>query len=108
MTDTTIDIVADAAATANEQFNAAHPDAETLVGTRSQTVRKMGIAADAVTIDCQQSGKRLSLVVMDQAPDTVGIGIGQAETIGQYELIRHLPVKDLTSGDILEVLEARF
>lgn len=108
MPNETIDTVADAAVAANEQFNAAHPEVETEVGTRSQVVRKMGIAADAVTIDCKTTGKRLSLVVMDRAPETVGIGIGQAETIGQYELIRHMPVKALTSDDILEVLETRF
>ncbi|HEX7047939.1 MAG TPA: hypothetical protein VF275_10265 [Gammaproteobacteria bacterium] len=103
-----IDAVAEIALAANEQFTSAHPGAETSVGVISPTLRSMGVQADAVNIDCGHSGKRLVLILLDQNPDRVGIGIGQKETIGDYELIRQMRIEDLDMSDVLELLEARF
>ena len=103
-----IDKVAEIAVAASDQFTAAHPDAVTSVGVISSTLRGMGVEADAVNIDCGHSGKRLVLILLDQMPDRVGIGIGQKETVGDYELIRQLPVEELAQGEILDILEARF
>lgn len=108
MTLPNIDTVADIAVEANRRFTEQHPDADTSVGVISSSIRAMGIAADAVNIDCAHSGLRLVLILLDQSPGRVGIGIGQKDTIGNYELVRQLPVSDLQAKDISELLEARF
>lgn len=108
MTSEHIDAVADVAMAANRAFVERHPHASTSVGVISSTVRSMGIEADAVNIDCEHSGQRLVLILLDQAPDRVGIGIGQKETVGNYELVGQFPVASLEQSQILELLEARF
>ena len=103
-----IDRVAEIAVAANERFTRKHGNAATSVGVISSTIREMGIAADAVNIDCEHSGKRLVLILLDQDPDRVGVGIGQKETVGNYELIRQLPVSELREQEIFDILESRF
>lgn len=103
-----IDIVADVAVAANRQFNDAHSGASTQVGAISSNLRKMNIAADAVNIDDLRSGKRLALIILDQAPGMVGIGIGQKDTVGDYELIGQVKIDDLEQQAIVDILEARF
>ena len=108
MTSTDIDAVADVAVAANKVFTAQHPTASTQVGVISSTIRAMGIEADAVNIDCGHSGKRLVLILLDSMPGRVGIGIGQKDTIGNYELLKQLPISDLKANEIAAVLESRF
>lgn len=108
MADATLDTVANIAVTANEQFNAKHAGAATSAGIISSTIRAMGIEADAVNIDCEHSGKRLVLILLDNNPGKVGIGIGQKDTVGDYQLITYKPVEELAVTDVLEILESRF
>lgn len=108
MADATLDTVAEIAVAANDQFTARHAGAATSAGVISSTIRAMGIEADAVNIDCEHSGKRLVLILLDNNPGKVGIGIGQKDTIGEYQLITYKPVDELAIADILEILEARF
>lgn len=103
-----IDSVAAIALAANDSFTSRHPEASTQVGVVSSTIRAMGVNADAVNIDCLHSGQRLVLIMLDQSPDRVGIGIGQKDTIGNYQLIRQVRLSELVEADVLEVLEARF
>jgi len=103
-----IDAVADIAVAANRRFTEAHPHAATQVGVISSTIRAMGIAADAVNIDCLRSGRRLVLILLDRIPGTVGIGIGQKDTVGQYELLGQVDVTALHEDAVLAILEERF
>lgn len=103
-----IDALADIAVEANRQFNDANSRADTQVGAISSNLRKMNIAADAVNIDDMHSGRRLALIILDQQPGMVGIGIGQKETIGDYELIGQVKLEELTSQVIVDILQARF
>ena len=108
MTSEDIDSVADIAVAASNAFTARHPDAVTQVGVISSTIRAMGIEADAVNIDCGHSGKRLVLILLDSMPGRVGIGIGQKDTVGNYELLKQLPVAELEAAEIDAWLESRF
>lgn len=108
MTSEHIDAVANVAVAANERFTREHPGAATSVGVISPTIRSMGIDADAVNIDCEHSGKRLVLILLDRMPDRVGIGVGQKETVGDYELIGQTPVTELDETRLVEILESRF
>lgn len=108
MTSANIDTVANIALAANDRFTRRHPGAETSLGVISSTVRSLGIEADAVNIDCVHSGKRLVMILLDRNPDVVGIGIGQKDTVGDYELIRQVAVDELREADVLGILEARF
>ncbi|MDX1442685.1 MAG: hypothetical protein R3270_02780 [Gammaproteobacteria bacterium] len=108
MANADIDAVADIAMDANQQFSDAHKGASTQVGAISNTLRDMNIAADAVSIDDMHSGKRLALIILDQSPGMVGIGIGQKETVGDYELLGQVKLAELEASRIVEILEARF
>lgn len=103
-----LDAVADIAVAANDAFKRANAGADTSVGVISQTIRAMGIAADAVNIDCRLSGQRLVLILLDHVPGMVGIGIGQKDEVGNYELIRQVALEKLQQAEVLEILEARF
>lgn len=108
MADATLDTVAGIAVAANEKFTARYAGASTSAGVISSTIRAMGIEADAVNIDCEHSGKRLVLILLDNNPGKVGIGIGQKDTVGDYQLITYKPVEELVVDDVFEILEARF
>lgn len=108
MADANLDTVAEIAVAANAQFKSKHAQAATSAGVISSTIRAMGIEADAVNIDCEHSGQRLVLILLDNNPGKVGIGIGKKDTVGDYQLIAYKPVDELVITDVLEILEARF
>jgi len=48
------------------------------------------------------------LILLDRIPGTVGIGIGQKDTVGQYELLGQVDVTALHEDAVLAILEERF
>ncbi|MDX1455880.1 MAG: hypothetical protein R3217_10540 [Gammaproteobacteria bacterium] len=107
MTNPDIEAVAEVVEEAHGQFMQRNQKASASIGIISSKIRAMGIAADAVNIDDVHSKTRLVLIVLDQDPGKVGMGIGQIES-NDYEMITQLPVSELLAKDVLEVLEARF
>jgi hypothetical protein len=63
-------IVSDAITEAHVRIQADFKDLNPVVGV-SQNMRSSGIPADAITIDCLKSGKRIILVLHDEQPATV-------------------------------------
>lgn len=102
-----IETVAEVAEQAHQDFMDRNQGASATVGIISSKIRALGIAADAVNIDCVRSDLRLVLIVLDQNPGTVGIGIGRKET-NEYEMITQKPVSELVKSDVIELLEDRF
>lgn len=63
-------------AQANDIFYQRHQDVDTLMGIMDKTLRKQGMNADAITIDCIAVDKKIVLVLHDSKPDVVDIALG--------------------------------
>jgi len=81
----------DIATEAHTRFQSEFKDINPIVGV-SQHMRKNGVPADAMTIECLSNQKRILLVLHDQAPDIVSYQLtykdqdpGKAFTRIQFE-----------------------
>lgn len=62
--------LADVAGVAQIDFQKAHQHCDPVIGIM-RSMRDAGFAADAITIDCLLSGKRILLILHDSTPDVV-------------------------------------
>jgi hypothetical protein len=67
---TPLEALSDMAEAAHARMQDLHPDYEPLITVR-RGMREQGIPADAMTVDCQASGKRILLILHDDYPDTL-------------------------------------
>lgn len=66
-------------ATANDIFYERHKTVDSLMGIMDKTLRKQGMNADAITIDCIAQNKKIVLVLHDSKPDHVDIALGDKD-----------------------------
>lgn len=71
MADDKLAALCDIATEAHTRIQQDFKDIDPIVGV-SQGMRSNGIPADAMTIDCLRSGKRIILILHDQQPDVIG------------------------------------
>lgn len=67
MTSEPLKLLSDLITDAHARIQQAHADINPVVGLR-RGMREKGIPADAMTIDCLRSGKRIVLILHDQQP----------------------------------------
>lgn len=70
MPDTALKYLSDLASEAHSQIQQAHAAINPVVGVR-QGMRDIGIPADAMTIDCLRTRRRILLVLHDESPGMV-------------------------------------
>ena len=63
----------------NDVFDARHQSIDTILGIMDQALRKQGINADAVTIDCIPLNKKIVFLIHDDKPEIVDIALGNKE-----------------------------
>ncbi|MEE4245770.1 MAG: hypothetical protein V2I33_10180 [Kangiellaceae bacterium] len=68
MSQTVLEKLSDMASEAHAKVQQDHANLNPIVGL-SRGMRKSGIPADAVTIDCLQTQKRIIIILHDQHPD---------------------------------------
>jgi hypothetical protein len=68
----------DIAALAQKQFQDKYQNIDPIIGINRQ-LRKQGFAVDIMTIDCQVSQKRVTLLVEDAKPDSAGYQFGRID-----------------------------
>ena len=68
--------IAEIVASANDLFYSKHNNIDTLMGIMDKTLRKQGMKADAVTIDCITLDKKIVILIHDDKADTVDIALG--------------------------------
>ena len=82
--------VSEIVAQANDKFNIDHPKVDTLIGIMDKVLRKQGMQADAVTIDCITVDKKIVFLMRDAKPEFINIALGNKEgvinTSSEYEL----------------------
>lgn len=70
MTDQALSILSDIATETHTRIQQTFSDLNPVVGV-SRKMRSNGIPADAMTIDCLKSGKRIILILHDDQPDVI-------------------------------------
>ena len=68
MTQSNLETLSDHVSEAHARIQQDFADINPVVGI-NQGMRKVGIAADVMTIDCLKTGKRIIMVLHDQQPD---------------------------------------
>jgi len=93
-------------ANANDQFFQRNKNLDTLMGIMDKNLRKQGMNADAITIDCIAVNKKLVLVLHDSKPTVVDIALGDKEGVvhssAEYEL------SGVTISSVLKLMEDNF
>jgi len=93
-------------ARANDLFFSKFDNIGTLMGIMDKTLRKQGIEADAITIDCIALDKKIVILLHDNKPDVVDIALGNKDgeiySSSEYELAQ------ISEAVIVEIMEANF
>ena len=93
-------------AQANDIFYERYKSVDTLMGIMDKTLRKQGMNADAITIDCISIDKKIVLVLHDSKPDLVDIALG--DKTGEIHSSKEYVLKDVSISQILEIMEINF
>jgi hypothetical protein len=93
-------------AQANDIFYERNKSVDTLMGIMDKTLRKQGMQADAITIDCIASNKKIVLVLHDSKPDLVDIALG--DKAGVVDSASEYLLKDVTITQIIAMMEENF
>jgi hypothetical protein len=93
-------------AKANDLFYERNNSIDTLMGIMDKTLRKQGMAADAITIDCIAKDKKIVLVLHDSKPDFVDIALGNKA--GDIHSSAEHMLKDMTIEHVLAMMEENF
>jgi hypothetical protein len=102
----TLNNLSEVVAKANDLFYNKHDKVDTLMGIMDKTLRKQGMNADAITIDCITLGKKIVILIHDDKPNVVNITLGNKE--GDIYSSSEYKLTELTEAFILDVMEINF
>ncbi len=102
----TLNALSEVVAKANDLFYERNESIDTLMGIMDKTLRKQGMSADAITIDCIAMDKKIVLVLHDSKPDQVDIALGNKA--GEIHSSAEHSLKDMTVAHVLAMLEKNF
>ena len=102
----TLNELSEIVARANDLFYSKFDHVDTLIGIMDKTLRKQGMKADAITIDCIALDKKIVILIHDDKPDFVDIALGNKEgdiySSSEYELT------ELSEAIIVGIMELNF
>ena len=93
-------------AEANDVFDARYKDVDTMLGIMDQALRKQGINADAVTIDCLRLNKKIVFLLHDDKPDIVDIAFGNKE--GDIQSSSEYDLNQISVEKVIRIMEDNF
>jgi hypothetical protein len=93
-------------AEANDVFDARYKDIDTVLGIMDQALRKQGINADAVTIDCLRLNKKIVFLLHDDKPDIVDITFGNKE--GDIQSSSEYDLNQISVEKVIRIMEDNF
>lgn len=96
------DLAQDAQTKIQENYENINP----IVGVIT-SMRSPEFPADAITIDCLASGKRIVVILHDHSPDEVAYQFGYREKESDIE-VKKMPVDEVTTVQIYSWIEAYF
>lgn len=93
-------------ARANDLFYNKHNNIDTLMGIMDKTLRKQGMQADAITIDCVSLDKKIVLLLHDSKPEHVEIALGNKA--GAIYSSQEYQLTKISEPVILGIMEMNF
>ena len=89
---------------AHTRFQQDIEDIDPIVGV-NQSMRKNGVPADAMTVDCLKNGKRIILILHDEHPDSISYLFSwrDKDPDGKFT---DIPFDDLTADLLLEWMKS--
>ncbi|MEH6453306.1 MAG: hypothetical protein V7782_09750 [Psychromonas sp.] len=82
--------ISEVIAEANDVFNASNQSIDTIIGILDKALRKQGMNADAVTIDCIPLNKKIVFLLHDDKENIVDVAFGNKagdiHSSAEYEL----------------------
>lgn len=103
---TTLKNVSETVAKANDLFVGKFDKIDTIMGIMDKTLRKQGMKADAITIDCIILNKKIVVVLHDEKPGLVDVALGNKA--GDIHSSTEYKISDLTAELMLEIIEVNF
>jgi len=106
LTETLLEALCDITTEAHTRIQQDFQDINPIVGV-SKNMRKNGVPADAMTIDCLKTGKRIIIVLHDHNPDIINyqFSFRDKDPDSKFE---QLPFKELTSTQIYDWIKIYF
>lgn len=98
--------LADTAGLAQASFQRDFKDIDPVVGIM-RSLRDSGFAADAMTIDCMRSGKRIICILHDDNPDTVDYQFGYRDKDPDMNFLK-IAKSDLTQIQFYDWMKQYF
>ncbi|MGB1261805.1 MAG: hypothetical protein ACPG52_02750 [Cognaticolwellia sp.] len=93
-------------AQANDLFYSKFENVDTLMGIMDKTLRKQGMNADAITIDCVTQNKKIVFVIYDNKPNMVEIALGNKA--GDIFSSSKYALDELSVSRIVGIMEMNF
>tara|TARA_R110002050_G_scaffold9504_1_gene32946 strand:- start:90235 stop:90558 length:324 start_codon:yes stop_codon:yes gene_type:complete len=93
-------------AEANDVFEARHKTIGTILGILDQALRKQGINADAVTVDCIPLNKKIVFLLHDDKPESVNIALGNKE--GEIHSSSAVDLNTVSVARVVSIMEDNF
>lgn len=106
MTSEPLKTLSDLITEAHTRIQQAHADINPVVGVR-RGMRDSGIPADAVTIDCLRTGKRIVLILHDQQPGVLiyQFTLKDTDTDAPYQ---QLPLQSVDTQTLFDWMQSHF
>ena len=93
-------------ACANDALYAQHQNVSTVMGIIDQSLRKQGLAADAITVDCLALDRKIVIFIRDDRPDSVDVALGNRA--GDIHACVSHPTEQLTEAFMLQLMRDKF
>ncbi len=106
LTETLLETLCDITTEAHTRIQQDFQDINPIVGV-SKNMRKNGVPADAMTIDCLKTGKRIIIVLHDHNPDIINYQFSFRDKDPDSKF-KQLPFKELTSTQIYDWIKIYF
>ncbi|MEM8593672.1 MAG: hypothetical protein AAGF06_02490 [Pseudomonadota bacterium] len=98
--------LSDIVAKANDAFAARSMRDDTMMGIMEGVLRKQGINADALTLDCPARDKKMVFLLHDDQPDQVTVALGNKA--GDIHSSSDHPTSELTQAVLVDMMNDYF
>jgi hypothetical protein len=98
--------VSEIIAKANDSFYERNKKTDTLMGIMDKVLRKQGMPADAITIDCLKIDKKIVFLLHDAKPNTINIALGNKA--GEIDSSYDVELSQLCEESALALMEDAF
>ncbi|GLS92362.1 hypothetical protein GCM10007916_34330 [Psychromonas marina] len=102
----TLKSLSDIIAQSNDLFYEKNSKLDTVIGIMDKTLRKQGMKADAISVDCIPLNKKIVFLVYDEKPQQIDIAFGNKA--GDISSTAQIPIDELTIEKCIEFMVEYF